>query len=86
MTEIFIFKVHKPKTDQETLERSTQFGLSYIRREMRQWAGNIILKSVFMGMIKEFQKCDVTSSLPPPLVTNCHTFSDPSLPVERDVL
>ena len=32
-------------------------------------------------------KCDVTQSLPPlPPVTNCHTFSDPLPPLERDIL
>src|SRR6218665_2478311 len=36
-------------------------------------------------MIKKMYKCDVTCSLPPPPVANCHTFSDP-LPLERDVL
>ena len=34
---------------------------------------------------KRMYKCDVTGSLPPPSVTNCHTFPDP-LPLERDVL
>ena len=31
-------------------------------------------------------KCDVTWSLPPPPVKNCHTFSDPLPPLERDIL
>jgi len=34
---------------------------------------------------KFIYKCDLTCSLPPTPVTNCHTFSDP-LPLERDVL
>src|SRR6218665_2309011 len=33
---------------------------------------------------KNFYKCDVPCSLPPPPVKNCHSFSDPS-PLERDV-
>src|SRR6218665_4012967 len=36
---------------------------------------------------KKFEKFDVTCSWThPPPVTNCHTFSDPPLPLERDVL
>ena len=37
--------------------------------------------------MKKFEKCDVTCPWPPPTpVTNCHTFSDPLLPLERDIL
>src|SRR6218665_1113967 len=46
---------------------------------------NITLNFMFHMYDKKIYKCDVTSSLPPPPVTNCHTFSDP-LPLERDVL
>ena len=31
-------------------------------------------------------ECDITWSLPPPSVTNCHTFSDPLPPWEHDIL
>src|SRR6218665_2726750 len=46
---------------------------------------NITLNFMFGMYDKKIHKCDVTCSLPPPPVTNCHTFSDP-LPLERDVL
>src|SRR6218665_3325827 len=38
---------------------------------------NITLNFMFRIHDKKFYKCDVTCSLPPPPVTNCHTFSDP---------
>jgi len=40
-----------------------------------------------MCMIKKskYMWCHACSLDTPPLVSNCHTFSDPSLPLERDV-
>src|SRR6218665_3573554 len=38
---------------------------------------NITLNFLFRMYDKKIYKCDVTCFLPPPLVTNCHTFSDP---------
>ena len=46
---------------------------------------NITLNFMFRVYDKKY-KCDVTCSLPPPPVTNCHTFLDPPNPLERDVL
>src|SRR6218665_908657 len=46
---------------------------------------NITLNFMFRMHNKKIYKCDVTCSLPPPPVTNCHTFADPLL-LERDVL
>src|SRR6218665_3979739 len=39
---------------------------------------NITLNFMFRMYDKFVYKCDVTCSLPPSPVTNCHTFSDPS--------
>jgi len=35
--------------------------------------------------VKKIEKCDITCSLPPSPVRNCHTFSD-HFPFKRDVL
>src|SRR6218665_3869823 len=41
---------------------------------------NITLNFMFHGYDEKMYKCDVTCSVPPPPVTNCHTFSDPLRP------
>src|SRR6218665_179507 len=48
---------------------------------------NITLNCMLCKFDKTIYKCDVTCSLPPSPVTNCHIFSDPGPPpLERDVL